>query len=66
MNVIINGKNTKIEPKTSLSDILLSMQLAKSGIVVELNKEAVFPRNYETTLLHKGDQIEIVAISAGG
>lgn len=66
MNITINGKETRVDQETSLTELVTSLKLPHTGIVIERNKEAVFPRDYDKTLIKQGDRIEIVTIAAGG
>lgn len=53
------------ETKT-VSALLESLGFGSKPVVVELNKTALFPRDYATTSLNDNDQVEIITIAAGG
>ena len=66
MKVTINGEPKEFCDSLSLMNLLESLGLGKKPVVVELNKEAIFPRNFENTTINDGDKVEIITIAAGG
>ena len=66
MNVIVNGNPREIPPTLSVRGLLQHLGLGEKPVIVELNLRALFPREFESTLLKEGDKIEIVQITAGG
>jgi len=64
--ITLNGKAHPVEGVQSISDLLQSLGLEEKPVVVELNHEAVFPRDYQSTEVCVGAQVEIVALAAGG
>jgi len=66
MKIKLNGKDYQLEAPASVETLLVSIGLANKPVVVELNKKALFPREYSTRPLADGDQLEIITIAAGG
>lgn len=66
MTIRLNGKDHAITESVSVESLLESIGLGDKPVVVELNKEALFPREYSTSMLEKDDQLEIIIIAAGG
>jgi sulfur carrier protein len=66
MNLIVNGAPNKLPSPLSVRGLLEHLGFGQKPVVVELNKRAMFPREFETTMLNEGDRIEIVQITAGG
>ncbi|BDS05957.1 hypothetical protein NT6N_09970 [Oceaniferula spumae] len=66
MTIQLNGKEHALEKSVSVAALLQSIGLGDKPVVVELNKEALFPREYESSMLDQDDQLEIVTIAAGG
>lgn len=66
MNISINGNSQSFDSQMSLTQLLNSLGLTGKPVVIELNKQAIFPRQYEETQLNDGDQVEIITIAAGG
>ena len=66
MTIRLNGKNHLLEKSVNVTSLLESIGLGDKPVVVELNKEALFPREYATSMLEDDDQLEIITIAAGG
>jgi len=68
MTLIINGEPREFtEPSLALS-ALLAEKLGMKGdrVAVELNREIVRRRQWESTVLKDGDRLEIVHFVGGG
>lgn len=65
MNVQINGELRCIDSKTVM-DLIRSLDLDPTRLAVELNRDIVTKRDYESTMLADGDRIEIVQFVGGG
>jgi sulfur carrier protein len=66
MNVTINGKPLNLTPACSVSAMLTELGFSGKPVVVEINQVALFPRDYETTIIEETAVIEIVTLAAGG
>ena len=66
MTIQLNGKDHPLDAQMSIQSLLISIGLGDKPVVVELNKHALFPREYATAPLEEGDQVEIITIAAGG
>ncbi len=66
MTIQLNGKKHQLDTPISIQALLDTIGMGNKPLVVELNKEALFPREYKSTLLKDGDQLEIITIAAGG
>lgn len=64
--ITLNGKAHPVDGARSISSLLESLGLGGKPVVVELNEEAVFPRDYGTVQVEVGAKVEIVALAAGG
>ena len=64
--ITLNGKPHPLAGQTPLNELLVSLGLAGTPVVVELNENAVFPRDYPQTSVRPGDRLEIVTLAAGG
>jgi len=49
-----------------VSELLESIGFGGKPCVVEVNEEAVFPRDYPATKVGEGARVEIVTLAAGG
>ena len=52
--------------RMTVSDLLESIGFGGKPVVVELNEQAVFPRDYPSVRVEDGARIEIVTLAAGG
>lgn len=66
MTIKLNGKDHKLDAPANVLSLLASIGLGNKPVVVELNKQALFPREYKESVLSDGDRIEIITIAAGG
>ena len=66
MHIQLNGSLHEIATETSVTDLLVSIGLGAKPVVVEINEQAVFPRDYPQTTISEGARIEIVMLAAGG
>ena len=66
MTIKLNGQEHQLKSSINVTAFLESIGLGNKPVVVELNKEALFPREYSEKMLTDGDQLEIITIAAGG
>ena len=66
MKIKLNGKDHSLNEATNVETLLASIGLAGKPVIVELNKKALFPREYADSNLQDNDQLEIITIAAGG
>ena len=66
MRIQLNGHPHPLETTMTLSDLLESIGFGGKPVVVELNEQALFPRDYPSTLIQDGARVEIVTLAAGG
>jgi len=66
MKLTINGESREFETSLTLRGLLQELDLEGKPVVVELNREALAPSEFEKRGLAEGDQLEIITIAAGG
>ena len=66
MNITLNGSSHEIARPMPLTQLLESLGLAGKPVVIELDEQAVFPRDYEATQVNEGSRVEVVTLAAGG
>lgn len=66
MQITLNGQAHYLDSEITLPDLLESLGLSDKPVVVELNQEAILPRNFAQTLIQSNDQLEIITLAAGG
>ena len=66
VTIRLNGKSRSVAPGSTVTGLLEQLGFAGQPVLVELNGTALFPRDFETTTLGEGDQVEVIRIVAGG
>ncbi|MGC4015154.1 MAG: sulfur carrier protein ThiS [Luteolibacter sp.] len=66
MQITLNGQSHELAAPVSVEQLLQDVGLGGKPVVVELNLEAIFPRDFPTTQVAAGDRVEIVTLAAGG
>ena len=66
MRILINGETKEIQSEVNLSDLLKHFSLPSERIAIELNKEVVRRKDWETIRVKDADKIEIVHFVGGG
>lgn len=64
--ITLNGEQHPVPGALTLDTLLQTLGLAGKPVAVELNEQAVFPRDYPHTLVEPGSRVEIVTLAAGG
>ncbi len=64
--ITLNGSPHPVSAETTVTSLLESLGLAGKPVVVELDGEAIFPRNHQQTRVREGARVEIVTLAAGG
>jgi sulfur carrier protein len=67
MNLVLNGVSRTFHEAThTVATLLEALGLGGKPVVVELDREPVFPADYAATEVRDGSSVEIVTIAAGG
>ena len=66
MTITLNGTPHPLPEEITVAGLLESLGLAGKPVVVELDGEAVFPRDHPQTAVRDGARVEIVTLAAGG
>ena len=66
MNINLNGSPREIETGMTVTELLASIGLAGKPVVVELDEQAVFPRDYPQVRVGDGAKVEVIMLAAGG
>lgn len=66
MKIFINGEVKEVSEAVDLDGLLELFSLPKQRIAIEMNKEVVRKKDWETTPVNDGDKIEIVHFVGGG
>jgi sulfur carrier protein len=63
---MVNGKAHPTEPGTTVSQLLLDLQLALPLVVLEYNGDILHRQDWPTTKLQDQDRLEVVTVVGGG
>lgn len=66
MKITINGEIKELENEVNLNQLLELFSLPSQRIAVELNREVVRKKDWETIVVKDEDKIEIVHFVGGG
>ena len=67
MTLTLNGETRDFAGEShTVASLLEELGLGGKPVVVELDREAVFPARYPETPVRDGASVEIVTIAAGG
>lgn len=66
MNIVVNGEKKEVAENLDLSALLKHLSLPDERIAVELNREVVRKKDWETIKINDADKIEIIHFVGGG
>jgi sulfur carrier protein len=66
INIIVNGEKKQCQKNTAILDYLKKTGYSPETIIIELNREILKTKNWNTKKIHEGDIIEIVSFVGGG
>lgn len=66
MNLIINGKSTKLDQPISLKELAIQYDLNVDTIVIEYNGDIPDKSNFDAIMTQDNDQIEFIHFVGGG
>jgi thiamine biosynthesis protein ThiS len=66
MKILINGESRELTETLNLKEFLKHFSLPAERIAIELNKEVIRRKDWESVTVKDADQIEIVHFVGGG
>lgn len=67
MTITLNGKSTEIHgDAVTVEDFVAGLEIGKQPVLVELNGEAIFVREFKDHFINDGDVVEVIRMVAGG
>jgi thiamine biosynthesis protein ThiS len=66
MNIICNGEQKGLAPRTTLQELAQSLGLNPQGVVAELNGRIVEHTSFNEQTLQDGDRVELIRFVGGG
>jgi len=66
MRITVNGKETELAEGLSVQDFIVSRDLTKAMVIVELNQNVIQRQSWPDVRFKAGDRVEIINILGGG
>lgn len=67
MEITLNGKAYALEESSiTIDEFVAGLEIGKAPVLVELNGEAVFAREFNNRTIKDGDTVEVIRMVAGG
>lgn len=66
MEILINGEKKNLPQELNLTELLAHFELPSERVAVELNKEVVRKKDWETIKIADGDKLEVIHFVGGG
>lgn len=66
MTITLNGAPHPLPQEITVAQLLENLGLAGKPVVVELDGQAIFPRDHPHAAVKPGARVEIVVLAAGG
>jgi thiamine biosynthesis protein ThiS len=66
IRVYVNGEAHQLQARQTVAALLATLQIPAERVAIELNKSIVRKREWDSTLVSDGAQVEIVEFVGGG
>lgn len=66
MEITINGEQKTLPAEYNLAELLIHFELPSERVAVELNREVVRRKDWETIKVSNGDKLEVIHFVGGG
>lgn len=66
MNITVNGKPIICNDQSTITDLLLQLQLSSDTVIIEKNKELIPTKDFSSTILEEKDILELLHFVGGG
>jgi sulfur carrier protein len=66
IDICVNGERRQVPHGQSISELLERLGVASERVAVELDRNVLRKRDWPTTIVREGSQIEIVEFVGGG
>ena len=64
--ITLNGSPHRLPNEVNVDQLLEHLGFSGKPVVVEVDEEAIFPRDYNGTPIRNGSRVELVTLAAGG
>jgi sulfur carrier protein len=66
MNIQLNGETREIQEGMSVAALLQNLEIRVEQVAVEINREILDKKGFESRFLQAGDQVEVLSFIGGG
>lgn len=66
MNITVNGKPIICNEQSTITDLLLQLQLSSDTVIIEKNNELIPTKYFSSTILEEKDTLELLHFVGGG
>lgn len=66
MTIMLNGESRDVAPGTTVSELLVELDVLPKHVAVEVNLELVPRARHAEHRLHENDRLEVVTLVGGG
>jgi sulfur carrier protein len=67
MKIILNNRNEELKSETiSVSEMLLLKKFSFKMRIIKINGVLISKENYDSTLIHDGDDVQMAYLMSGG
>lgn len=66
MNIYVNGETREFSEGLTIDSLISSLSLEPTRVAIELNRNVVRRSDWQGTILHDDDRVEIVHFVGGG
>jgi thiamine biosynthesis protein ThiS len=66
ISVFVNGRARQIDPHTTISELVDTLNLRRHQVLIEHNQVALHRDEWATKTLEHGDRVEMIKMVAGG
>ena len=66
MDIVLNGRKKSIEDGLSIRRLLEQLSIPSQTVIVEINRKIIERADFEETIIHPDDRIEIIRLVGGG
>ena len=64
--MILNGKDLVLSNEKTISELLRELNVNRSRVVVEINKEIIAREEFDNVILTDKDVVEVISFVGGG
>jgi len=64
MRLNLNGKDQEFDSVTTAGELLVALEIKRERVAVMINEEVIRRADLDSALLHDGDTVEVITMSA--